>query len=194
MSGQFAVEELSLPAVRCRACLLARLQLFQVHLRNKAAKTRSKLAFVKKRMSPKHGDDEAARMFKLSSTLLNTLVHMQDEGKVRLTVNDAAEGEALDITKQGNADHYTTGAVRDRKRLSYDVRIRAITHIFWLIAVQDDRQATAIDYDQYCTIFARITKVGWFLGRVVRPSVGWMGEWVIGCTNSTNAADRNTTH
>ena len=124
----------------------------QVHLRNKAAKTRSKLAFVKLSLSevPAGGEtsaEEAARMFQLSSTLLHTLVHMQDDGDVKLTVGSAAEGEALDIKKQGNADHYTLHAVRDRKRLSYNVRLRAVTHMFWLLAVQDDREAQAVDYE-----------------------------------------------
>ncbi len=124
----------------------------QVHLRNKAAKTRSKLAFVKLSISaaPAGGEsdaEEAARMFQLSSTLLNTLVHMQDDGDIKLTVGSAEEGEALDIKMQGNADHYTLNAVRDRKRLSYDVRLRAVTHMFWLLAVQDDREAQTVDYD-----------------------------------------------
>ena len=131
----------------------------QVHLRNKAAKTRSKLAFVKQTMheQPSTDEEEAARMFQLSSNLLNTLVCMQDEGEVKLVV-DGDEAQTLDITKQGNADHYTSNAVRNRKRLSYDARIRAITHMFWLIAVQDKRDATSIDYDAYSTVFARITK------------------------------------
>ena len=133
----------------------------QVHLRNKAAKTRSKLAFVKATMkdAPAETDaEEAARMFQMSANLLNTLVSMQDDGEVQLTVANSDEADHLDITKQGNADHYTSTAVRDRKRLSYDIKIRAVTHVFWLMAVGENRDAEYIDYDAYCRVFARITK------------------------------------